>query len=209
MIFDLIVAGILVAAMVIGFRKGFIYSIVNTLGWIGSIAAGFIGCRLLAEELTVRTDLDETIYTKIYENVSESFESITSSADTLPVILNETIDTAADSAAEALAAHLADMTMLILSFLIIFIVIKLICYLITTALSKRHNDGFIGFVDGMLGLIAGSIKGLLIVFLFLMMLVPVLNLISPASTEVALRGLENSYIAGTLYDANFLMLIIS
>ena len=209
MIFDITVVAILVICMVLGFRRGFIYSFVNTLGWIGSILGAFIGCRLLAGQLAESTDLDDTIYMKIYENISGSFESVTTGADTLPLILNETVDTAAASAAEALAQRLTDMTLMILSFLIIFVVIKLICYLITTALSKRHNDGFIGFFDGVLGFIAGSIKGILIVFIFLMLLIPCLSLMSPESTEVALRGLENSHIAGALYDANFLVLILS
>lgn len=209
MIFDIIVLAILVTAMVFGFRRGFIYSFVNTLGWIGSFICGFIGCRVLASQLTMRTDLDETIYLKMFEHVSQSFESITSSADTLPLILNEAVDTAAENAAVALAERITELTLVILSFLIIFFAVKLICFFITTAFSKGHNDGFIGFVDGMLGLIAGGIKGILLVFLFLMLLMPCLNLMSPASTEVALRGLENSYIAGTLYDANFLMLVLS
>lgn len=209
MIFDIIVVTILVICMVLGFRRGFIYSFVNTLGWIGSIICAFIGSRMLSGQLTMHTGLDESIYLKIYDNISGSFESITTGADTLPLILNETVDTAAATAAEALAQRLTDMTMLILSFLMIFIVIKLICYLITTALSKRHNDGFIGFFDGLLGFIAGSIKGILLVFLFLMLLIPCLNLMSPESTETVLRGLESSHIAGTLYDANFLVLILS
>lgn len=209
MIFDIIVVTILVICMVLGFRRGFIYSFVNTLGWIGSIICAFIGSRMLSGQLTMHTGLDESIYLKIYDNISGSFESITTGADTLPLILNETVDTAAATAAEALAQRLTDMTMLILSFLMIFIVIKLICYLITTALSKRHNDGFIGFFDGLLGFIAGSIKGILLVFLFLMLLIPCLNLMSPESTETVLRGLESSHIAGTLYDANFLVLVLS
>lgn len=209
MIFDIMVLAILAAAMVFGFRRGFIYSFVNTLEWIGAFIGGFIGCRILADQLAMHTDLDEAIYLKIFENVSESFDSVTSSADTLPLILNETVDTAALTATEALAERITELTMVIVSFLVIFFAIKLICFFITTALSKRHNDGFIGFFDGILGLIAGGIKGMLMVFLFLMLLVPCLNLMSPASTEVALRGLENSYLAGTLYDANFLMLVMS
>lgn len=209
MLFDFIVLAILVTCMVLGFRRGFIHSFVSTLGWIGSIIGAFAGSRFLAEQLTAGTDIDETIYTKIYDNISGSFETVTNSADTLPLILNETIDTAAASAAESLALQLAGMTMLILSFLIIFIAVKLICFLIITALSKRHNDGFIGFFDGLLGFVAGSIKGILIVFLFLMLLIPCLNLISPESTETVLAGLENSHLAGTLYDANFLVLILS
>ncbi len=209
MIFDIIVVSILVITMVLGFRRGFIYSIVNTLGWIGAFIGGLIGCRLLSEQLTLRTDLQETIYNKFFENISGSLEAITSSADTLPLILGETIDTAALSAAEAVAMRLTEITMLILSFMIIFFVIKLIFFLITTAFSKRHNDGFIGFFDGILGLIAGGIKGMLIVFLFLMLLVPCLNLMSPASINIALEALDNSYIAGELYHANFLALVLS
>lgn len=209
MIFDIIVAAILVITMVLGFRRGFIYSFINTLGWIGAFICGFVGCRILADQLAARTDLEETIYGRFLENISGSLDSITSSADTLPLIMNETIDTAADSAAAALAERLTEISMLLISFLIIFIVIKLIAFLITTAFSKRHNDGFIGFVDGTLGLVAGGIKGILIVFLLLMLLVPCMNLMAPESTEIVLRSLDNSYMAGSLYDANFLALILS
>lgn len=209
MIFDIIVLAIMVTTMVSGFRRGFIYSFVRTLSWIGALIGGFIGCRILSEQLTPRTGLEENIYSKIFENVSDSLGSITSNADTLPLILNDTVNATTDSAAEALATRLTNMTMLILSFLLIFAVIKLLCFFITMAFSKRNNDGFLGFADGMLGLIAGMIKGVLIVFLFLMLLMPALNLMSPASMEIALEWLDNSYFAGILYDSNFLVLIIS
>lgn len=209
MIFDIIVLAILVAAMVSGFRKGFVYSFVQTLGWIGAFIGGFIGCRILAEQLTLRTDLKENIYSKIFENVSESLNSITSNADTLPLILNDAADATADSASSVLAERLTNMTMVIVSFIIIFAVIKLLCYFITMAFSNRNNDGFLGFADGMLGLTAGMIKGILLVFLFLMLLMPAMNLMSPASMEIALEWLDNSYIAGTLYDSNFIVLILS
>ena len=209
MFFDIIVAAILVITMVLGFRRGFIYSFVNTLGWVGSFICGFIGCRILADQLTLRTNLETTIYDKFLDNISGSLESITSSAESLPLIMNETIDTAAATAAEALAERLTEISMLVISFLIIFFVIKLIAFLITTAFSKRNNDGFVGFVDGILGLVAGGIKGILIVFLFLMLLVPCMNLMAPESTEIVLESLDNSYLAGQLYDANFLALILS
>ena len=208
MIFDIIILIILVLTMVFGFRRGFVYSFIHTLGLIGSLAAAFIFAKPAQRLITENTMLDENFYNTIFENVSSSLDSVLGPTDTLPLILTTKINAAADDTAAMIAQNLTDFALQIISFFAIFIVVKLICYLIICIFSRKNNDGFTGFFDGLLGLIAGFIKGLLIIFVLLALLAPCMNLISPASAELFMTSLDNSYIAKTLYDANFLMLIL-
>lgn len=209
LILDVIVLAILIIAMVSGFRRGFVYAFVHTLGWILAILAGFAGAGSLTEQLALHTMLDENIYAKLSEKLTLSFDAATTSADSLPLILGQAVDTATTAAAEALAQQLGDLIMAIAAFLLIVFVIKLLCFLLVRLLSRKKNKSFIGFFDGLLGLIAGAIKGVLVVFLFLMILLPAVNLMAPESTELVMTALDSSRMAGTLYDANFLVLILS
>ena len=208
MIFDIIILIILVLTMVFGFRRGFVYSFIHTLGLIGSLAAAFLFRKPVQGLISDNTMLDENFYNTIFENVSTSLNSVLGPADTLPLILTDKINAAADDTAAVIAQNLTDFALQIISFFAIFIVVKLLCYIIISIFSRKNNDGFTGFFDGLLGLIAGLIKGLLIVFVFLALLAPGMNLMSPASAEIFMTALDNSYIAKTLYDANFLMLIL-
>ena len=208
MIFDIIILIILVLTMVFGFRRGFVYSFIHTLGLIGSLAAALIFRKPVQGLIAERTMLDENLYNTIFDNVSTSLNSILGPTDTLPLILTTKINNAADDTAAAVAQGLTDFALQVISFFAIFIVVKLLCYIIISIFSRRNNDGFVGFFDGLLGLIAGFIKGILIVFVFLALLAPGMNLMSPASAEIFMTALDNSYIAKTLYDANFLLLIL-
>lgn len=208
MILDIIILAILIIAMVSGFRKGFMYAFIHTLGWVISIILGFAGANFLKEQLVLKTMLDENLYATLSERLTLSFDSATSSADSLPLILGQAVDTATTGAAQLLAQQITELTLSILSFALIVLVIKLLCFLLTRLLSRKSNKGFIGFVDGLLGMVAGSIKGVLLVFLFLMLLLPAVNFMAPESTVIVLSALENSHFAGTLYDANFLVLVL-
>lgn len=208
MILDIIILAILIIAMVSGFRKGFMYAFIHTLGWVISIIFGFAGANFLKEQLVLKTMLDENLYATLSERLTLSFDSATSAADSLPLILGQAVDTATTGAAQLLAQQITELTLSILSFALIVIVLKLLCFLLTRLLSRKSNKGFIGFVDGLLGMVAGSIKGVLLVFLFLMLLLPAVNFMAPESTVIVLSALENSHFAGTLYDANFLVLVL-
>ena len=204
MIFDIIILIILVLTMVFGFRRGFVYSFMHTLGLIGSLVAAFLFRKPVQGLISDNTMLDENFYNTIFENVSTSLGP----ADTLPLILTDKINSAADDTAAMIAQNLTDFALQIISFFAIFIVVKLLCYIIISIFSRRNNEGFVGFFDGLLGLIAGFIKGILITFVSLALLAPGMNLMSPASAEIFMTALDNSYIAKTLYDANFLLLVL-
>ena len=103
-----------------------------------------------------------------------------------------------------LAEKLTLLTMTILCFIVTLLVIKAIIFLVTIGISSKKK-GFTGAADGILGLVAGLLRGAVFVFLFLAVLVPLVNLVSPVSTQLVVDSLNSSHLAGTLYDNNFLV----
>lgn len=209
MILDIIVIVIMVLCMVFGFRRGFVHTFVHTLGWFGAMIAAFFFTSQLKDLLTEKTTLYDQIFTMFSDKLSLSTDSVTSSAATLPLILNRSVNSATAEASNLLSTKLADLTMTILCFVIIFIVVKALLFFITLAFSRKQNKGFVGFFDGLLGLVVGMIRGIIFVFIFLALLLPITNLVSPASTQLILNSLSASYFSRTLYDSNFIVLIIN
>ena len=80
--------------------------------------------------------------------------------------------------------------------------------LISRLLSKDYAGGFRGFFDGFFGLVFGLIKGMVIVFLFLLVLMPVANIVSPDLTTSVVHQLDTSMFAQTLYNNNVILILI-
>lgn len=209
MFLDMIIAAILVVTMVSGFRKGFVYTFTHTLGWLGAMAAAFLLSPWLRELLSEKTELTDRVHESFLDKLSLSSDCVSSSADSFPLIMGRSVNAAAGEAAELLADKLTAITMIVISFLLLFFAVKIVLFFLTIALSKRQNKGFTGFFDGLLGMIAGMIRGVIFVFLFLALLLPAVNLMSPVSMDLALGSLEASHFAKTLYDSNFVVLIIN
>ncbi|MDD2216047.1 MAG: CvpA family protein, partial [Eubacteriales bacterium] len=93
----------------------------------------------------------------------------------------------------------------IISFLAVVIGIRLLFILLSSLFGKKRNKGITGFVDGFFGLIVGMLKGAILVFLLLALLVPVIGL---SGGDFLADSLRDSSIASTLYDNNLILLII-
>lgn len=204
MVFDIIIGIVLIVTMVFGFRKGFVYSIIHTLGWFGAIVLAFFATGPVRKLAEANTDISDRIYAIFIEKLNISSDSLHVSLESLPPLVGQGIDTSMAGAAETLADKLTFLTMTLLCFIVTLLVIKAIIFLVTIGISSKKK-GFTGAVDGILGLVAGLLRGVIFVFLFLAILVPLANFVSPASTQLIVDSLNGSHLAGTLYDNNFLV----
>lgn len=204
MVFDIIIGIILIVTMVFGFRKGFVYSIIHTLGWFGSMVLSFFATGPVRKLVEDNTDISDRIYLIFTEKLSISSDSLHVSLESLPPLVGQGIDTSIAGAAQTLAEQLTFLTMTILCFIVTLLVIKAVIFLVTIGISSKKK-GFTGAADGILGLVAGLLRGIVFVFLFLAVLVPLINLVSPTSTQLVVDSLNSSHLAGTLYDNNFLV----
>lgn len=92
------------------------------------------------------------------------------------------------------------------AFITIVLAVKLILHIFIRPASRSKKHGLLKLPDRLLGLAVGGIKGIVVVFLLMTVLVPVINFSDTQTSGWLERELENSYIAGTLYENNLILL---
>ncbi|MEG0473885.1 MAG: CvpA family protein [Solibacillus sp.] len=185
MAIDLILFGLVVFAGVRGIRKGFMFTFINTAELIMSLVLAFIA-----------TPFAKTIVqdkTTLYESLIPSLPM----PDGVPKIISDITYQVTNS-----------LIYTVIIYLIIFIVIRFVLMLLFTPLKRDYKRGVMGFIDGFFGLAFGLVKGAIYVFLLLALLIPAANILAPEMVKDILLALDNSYVAKTLYDNNYLMVVL-
>ena len=207
MVLDILIGIIIVIAMVFGYRAGFIWTFFHTLSWIIALVLAFIWTPRVRDFLFLDTNLYHSVQATIGERLSEitNIHGITAN---LPRILRESVDRLAGRTLSEAEVLLSDILFTIISFIAIFFAVKLLFFIIVLLFSKKYSDGVSGVLDGISGLIMGFIKGILLVFALLTAMIPVLSMFDTGLVETVIGWLDESQLAGTLYDNNFLALIL-
>ena len=210
MVVDSFILIILVFTIIQGYRTGFVFTFIHTVGWILAIIMGFVWYPHVINFLKDKTDYYDFVNKTIADKASESADAQTSVfIEGLPDVLKDltakAMSTATDAIANSVAINLSNLIFNIIGFLIVAICIKLILLFVTSLFSKKSNDGFIGGIDGFFGLIAGALKGAIIVFIILAVLVPVTAL---SGGGIILESIEGSVVGSYLYDNNLIFLIV-
>lgn len=208
MIFDILVIVILTAAMVLGFRSGFVYTFIHTVGWIIAVLIGFIWSPQARGFIELHTNIYDSLYDKFFNKFSDSFTLADDTVGHLPKIIVKAIENTETTLASSIADTMTELCITVISFLAIVITVKIVLWVVTELLSKKKNEGFKGMIDGLLGLAAGIVRGFLIVFVVLALLVPVSSFVSPETAAAISQNLDESVFAKDLYDNNLIMLVV-
>ena len=81
-------------------------------------------------------------------------------------------------------------------------------WIILRVFSKKYNDGFTGFFDGIFGSIFGLLKGAIFICVLLLVMMPVVNMISPDLTEQFALQMDQSLLVKMIYDNNPVSILI-
>jgi len=208
MVLDIIIGIIVVFAMVQGFRNGFVYTFIHMVGWLLAVVLGFVWSPYVRQFLLDKTDFYDSVHKSITVKLSESMGASDSTFDSLPTIISNGLHSFTANVVNSMATSLADTFFTIMSFIVVVIAIKLILWVLMRLLSKRNREGFTSVFDGILGLLSGFVKGMILIFILLAIMVPILGLASADFSESILKALDNSYIAKDLYDNNLILLIV-
>lgn len=207
MIIDNIVAAIIIATMVQGYRHGFLRTLIHTVGWIIALAFGFIWSPKLNQYILDNTDFYQSIYSNINKKISTTLSPAEMQGN-VPTIIHDSLSKLTTSLAGSISESLSNLLLTVVCFLIITLAIQIILHLLISLLSKERNDGITGFCDGFMGMIFGFIKGIIYVFVVLALMVPVASLAEPNVMTFIMDSLEKSRFAIDLYDNNLILLII-
>jgi len=207
---DGIIAILIVFTMIQGFRHGFVYTFIHTVGWILAVVLGFVWYPYVIEFLKEKTPLYDSIHGKIAERVAENTGNAADSAMSgIPEVIRSMLDKAVDSATTAITNTMSDnLTNLIfnlLGFLVVAIAIKLILMSLTFLFSKEKNSGIIGGVDGFFGLLAGALRGIILVYILLALMVPITSL---TGSQFLIGQVDGSVLGSYLYENNLILQIV-
>lgn len=203
---DGLVIVLFVLSTAFGYRRGFVNTFVHMAGWLLSMVISFALYPKVSAFLMEKTDFYDSIHVKVAEKVAVQSASTTKPiSEALPDILRTFWDKAEATFANALTDGLSGLVFQLITFLLVVLAIRMVFLLFSSLFSKKHNEGLIGFTDGLLGLLMGSIRGIILIYLVMALIVPVIGL---STGDFLSSSLSESSIAKSFYDNNLLLLII-
>lgn len=123
--------------------------------------------------------------------------------------LDSMFDSAADRAADAAAQKLTEIAVSLIGFALILIAVAIAAAVIRHLIKQgRKTSLVIGFTDRLLGFVLGGVRGLLIAWVVVALMVPVTTLLSPEALPGLIAALQQTTVAKVLYDVNPLLLIV-
>lgn len=129
--------------------------------------------------------------------------------EAMPKTISSAVNDLADKTANAAATRLTDICISILSVLAILLAVWLVMAIIRLIYKlARDNSVLIRLSDRILGMAFGVVRGLALSFLAAAALIPATTFFAPEKVPEMLAALDQTYVAGILYDMNPVMLIV-
>ena len=205
MIFDVIVIVLLIVPMAAGMAKGFIHMSLQTLGWIGGLIIAFF----VTKPLSAAAE-DGFLGVMIADNLEEKFagstQALNDTAEGLPGIVSGGLSLGGEKVSELFVGLMTSLLVAVIVFVAIVIVVRVVIKLLVRPVAKRHG-GIINGADRILGTAVGFVEGIILVFVFMALLVPFVGIGDAETARTVVNGLDSSFIAGTLYDNNLLLVV--
>lgn len=206
-IMDIVVVAILLLSTIFGMRKGLVLTVISFMQWFVCVILGFVFCEEVKAFLIDHTELDDTLTEYISAHAEASIET-SASYQAMPDLFGSWINEASGSFIYGTSASIASVLLSVIAFLLVVAGIKILCFLLARLFSRKYNTGAAGFLDGLLGFLFGFVRGVILIFLFFALLVPVLGLLWPELSKTITQAMDDSYMAGFLYDDNVLLILM-
>ena len=218
---------IVLAAVLRGAIRGVGDTLLKMIGILGGVGLAFYFKDKLKVFL-LQTRLEKTMHSRIFEMIRTDevyadpssgdgtdtfFGSIFSSNSTGEGILSKSLagifKDAADKAADAAAERLTEIAMGIIAFALIILAVSIVMLLLRIIIrSLRDHSIVIGFADRVLGMVLGLVRGLMLAWIAVALLIPVTTIVSPQHVPAMVDALQLTTAAKVLYDVNpFIYLI--
>lgn len=218
---------IVLVAVIRGAMKGVGDTILKMLCIVGGIGLGlYYKDRLKA--FLLQTKLEKTMHGRIFElirgeealadpssgeGVDSFFGTLTSPDGTGESIISKSLggifNDAADKAADAAAERLTEIAMGVIAFALIILAVSVVMFLIRLIIKGvRDRSIVIGFADRVLGMVLGLVRGLMLAWIAVALLIPVTTLVSAEHVPAVMDALQLTTAAKVLYDVNPFLYVI-
>ena len=209
---DLIVIGIIAICIFFGYRKGLIGVLFTILSFIIALIIALILYKPISNAIITNTEIDENIQNTIMEKVlsSKTEENITTEQanNTSQIVvdyINSYTNEVKNVGTEIVAKNLAETTIRIVVLILLLIVTRIKLFFFKAVFTIIAKIPIIKQVNKLGGILYGVIKGLFIIYVIL----AILSLLAPMISDVEIfKAINNSFIAGYMYNNNLILKLI-
>ena len=217
-IIDLVILGILVLCIALGYRRGLTGSLLKIISFALALIIAFVLFKPISNIIIDNTNWDETLEQNIRDIITED-EAGTDSEETekenqtmsnvMVEYINETVEEAGSEAKEAIADSAVESVAVIIInvgvWVALFILAKIILFFIYPLTKLVTKLPVIKQFDKLGGIIYGVLEALVVIY----GLLAILSLISPAiSDSEIINAVHNSFIGSFMYNNNLLLKLI-
>jgi uncharacterized membrane protein required for colicin V production len=199
--FDILILIIIIACAVFGFHNGLLISLSRLGGWIGAVVVAFFYHEKVGVWLVEHTSFYDKLTARTLRVCDGFVANAQSTSDNSIAKLGESL---AIEAADKIAAHVWT----IVVFVGIILGIKLVLFVLTLFLSKKFHDGFIGGIDGFVGLLFGLFQAIIAILVVFALILPIAYTTSVKTHDFIDREMDKSIVAEIIYENNPLLEVI-
>lgn len=208
-IIDLIIIGIMILFIYMGYRKGLIKVVISFLSVIIAVLIALILYKPVANQIMVSTELDEKISDSIYKQIENiDFENMNDEDKNSGVmqVAGRYIQDAVKQSTQSAARYIADsLTVTIvegLTFIGLIIVLRILLLALNLLANVVGNIPIIKQFNKSGGTIYGIVEGFLIVNVIL----AIMYILNPiyANGDIA-KNIEKSHLGKAIYENNFIV----
>ena len=210
-IVDLIIVGILVLCMFLGYKRGLTGSLLKIVTFILALIIAFILFKPVSNFIINNTKLDENLESSIKSMFLEVEENDTSSnmPTAMTDYINKVIEDAADDAKTAVVETAArDVAISIINLgvvIVVYIIARIILIFVKGIASLITKLPVIKQFDKLGGIIFGLLKALVIIYVIL----AIISFVSPVITDSGvIDAINQSFIGKGMYNNNILLEIV-
>lgn len=197
LIADIVVSVIIIAAYVIGSRRGLVKTVWNAVSWIAAVAAVFLLIQP-AVEVVQKTPIADNLNAKIYTMMQEKPEESIQRESAMPKFMTENTDII-DSISEKTAEDITALVLKIAVGLSLFIIMKLVLLILFAVINAISRLPFVNSTNKLLGGLLGVVNIMFVIYA----LCAAITLMT--DNEEILGIINSSYVIKYFYDNNILM----
>ena len=209
-IVDLVVIGIMLLCIIIGYVRGLTGSLIKILSFVLSIIIAFVLFIPISNFIINNTKIDDNLEQSIREIIIKEDEGTNEKEmpETITDYINNKVEQAADSTKETIVDNTArEVSVTIVkagTWIVLFIVARILLILLKFITSLIAKLPVIKQFDKLGGIIYGILEGLIIVYV----LFAIISFASPVINTSLPNTIDDSYVGSMMYNNNLLLKII-
>lgn len=204
-IIDIVIIGIILLCLYGGYRKGLIGLAFSIVSFLAALIIAFILFNPISSFVINNTEFDDNIKKAIINNFNTEEETENSESNFITEYINEQIDEAKGNTLEVVATEISMLCIKGIVFIALFIIAKIVLVFFRAIADLIAKLPILNQFNKLGGIIFGLLKGLVITYGVL----AILLLVSPMFNDAKFfKELNNSFVGGMMYNNNIIVKMI-